>query len=147
VIASAVLLTAFAPAPLARRERGRERHDPLQGAWVVKEIRYRGRDGIGGIYSSTGVSVNVQDKVTIGQGLLSFERANERPDPNLVFRWEYRTNRASTIDLLEGGGKQRKVQGLYHLDGGKLTLSLPVGAGARPAAIDRGDLVIILERR
>jgi hypothetical protein len=148
LIVSAVLLTAFAPAPLPRRERGRDRHDPLQGAWVVKELRWRGNGNISGVYSSSGVSVSVRDKVTIGQGLLSFER--QQPDQNLVNRWEYRTHgRAGAIDLAEEGGRQRKVPGLYHLDGSKLTLSFPSSGlnARRPDAIDRGDLVIILERR
>jgi hypothetical protein len=149
LLVSAVLLTGFAPAPFVKPERKRERRDPLLGAWVVKKINWHGQGEIGGIMGSSVVSVCTQDKVTIGGGRLVVEgsdRVNRRMQ-GIVFRWEYRSDPISTIDLTAEGGGMR-MPGLYRAEGDKLTLSFPSSSDKqRPAAVDRGDLIITLQRK
>ena len=148
LIVSAVLLTAFAPAPYAKPDRKRERRDPLLGSWVVKKIHWQRQGEIGGIMGTEVVSVCVSDRVTIGGGRLDVQGSHNARMNGIVFRWEYRSDPASTIDLTAEGGGRLRMPGLYRVEGDKLTLSFPGSSGRqRPASLDRGDLIVTLQRK
>src|SRR4051812_6165368 len=73
LIASAVLLLAFAPAPLPRREKARDHQALLAGNWHVRTIKWRGRDH----YQAAGVGddliVTKNQRVVIARGRITFE--------------------------------------------------------------------------
>jgi hypothetical protein len=147
LIASAVLLLAFAPAPLPRREKAKDDQARMLGTWQIKTIKWRGSAGYEASAFGDGI-VNKQDRVIISRGRISFEAGSGPSSGDRVFTFQLSgTGTVRSIDLT-GTNQKRTVLGLYELKGGALHLSIGLST-ARPQLLtgDGEEIGFILERR
>jgi len=147
LIASAVLLLAFAPAPLPRREKAKDDQTRMLGTWQIKTIKWRGSAGYEASAFGDGI-VNKRDRVVISRGRMSFEAAGGPPTGDRVFTFQLTgTGTVRSIDLT-GGNQRRTVLGLCELRGEALHLSIGLST-ARPKSLtgDGDEIGFILERR
>src|SRR5262245_53089637 len=125
LITSAVLLTAFAPAPLPRRERGRDHQAQLVGDWHIRTIKWRGSDAYQAA-SLGDTTVMKSDLVVISRGQITFRGADDRA----VTLKLSGSGEVRFLDL-ERATWQQPVLGLYKLERGLLLLSYGID-GTRP---------------
>src|SRR5262249_24035258 len=84
LIASAVLLAAFAPAPLPRPDRGRAERDRLLGTWVLKQVRHAGDTNWKGVRVGPD-AVYLSEEVTISEREMLIH--NRNPKARRSQRW------------------------------------------------------------
>jgi uncharacterized protein (TIGR03067 family) len=149
LIASAVLLTAFAPAPLPRRVKATDDQTRLQGHWHIKTIKWRGNDSYQGSSFGGGMSVNKNDRVVISRGRVTFESSGKPSsgDRTVTFTLSD-TGEVRSIDFF-GSFQDRPMRGLYKVSGNVLLLSINYTGGARPQSLsgDGDEIAFVLERR
>jgi hypothetical protein len=148
LIVSAVLLLAFAPAPLPRREKSKDHESRLLGNWRIRTIRWQGRDS----YTSSSFAsyvVSTNDLVVISRGRITFQadkgRSQGDRSSGVVISGPEGVRH---IDFGEKGGQT--FRGLYQLRGGVLYLSFCyTGDGPRPTQLtgDGNEIAFVLDRR
>src|SRR5262245_10892951 len=124
LITSAVLVTAFAPAPLPRRERARNPQAQLVGNWQLRTIKWQGN----GAYQAASLGDMIVTKgelVVISRGQITF-RADDRP----VTLKLSGSGEVRFLDMERATWRQ-PVLGQYKLEGDVLHLSYGID-GTRP---------------
>lgn len=146
LIASAVLLTAFAPAPLPRREKGKDHLSQLTGNWEITTIKWRGSDSYSAAVFGP-IVVNKSDVVVLTRGRLTVERSGA-PAQNGTFAIQLSGHGAVRNIDLSGANQTTTVLGLYELRGGALYLSIGI-SGDRPNSLtgDGNEIGFVLKRR
>lgn len=149
LIASAVLLTAFAPAPFPRREKAKDVQAQLVGHWHIKTIRWRGNDGYQASSFGGGMSVSKSDLVVISRGRITFESSGKSSsgDRTVTFTLSG-TGEVRSMDIF-GSFQDRPMRCLYKRSGNVLLLSINYSGGARPQSLtgDGDEIAFVLERR
>jgi uncharacterized protein (TIGR03067 family) len=148
LIVSAVLVVAFAPAPLPRRERGIDNPEAqLTGTWRIKTIRWRGGESYDAS-AFAGYVVNKSDRVVITRGRISFQTDGGQGERTATFQLSG-AGEVRHVDFTTDGKAGQPMRGLYALRGGALHLSFNYSYGPRPTQLsgDGDEIAFILERR
>jgi hypothetical protein len=150
LIASAVLLLAFAPAPFPRREKATDDQARLLGHWHIKTIKWRGNASYQGSSFGGGMSVNTNDRVIISRGRATFRASGQLSsgDRTVTFTLSG-TGGVRSIDFFGSMQDGRPMHALYKVSGKVLHLSINYTGGARPQSLsgDGDEIAFVLERR
>jgi uncharacterized protein (TIGR03067 family) len=141
LIASAVVLVGFAPAPLPRRGKGPDNGSRLEGVWLVQSIRLWG-NSTGGVVHGQGLSVLVGDRMVIRRRQAAFRDSFPR-----TYSVRFPKSAGSgAFDLVTGPAHH--LLGIYELSGENLTLAVNAHGRPRPPTFEGKDaqLVIVLRK-
>jgi hypothetical protein len=146
LVASAVLVLAFAPAPLPKRAKGKDHESQLMGAWRIKTIRWQGRDSYDAS-SFAGFIVNKKDRVVISRGRITFQADGQPGTGDRAIALQL--SGAGEVRHVDFGERARPMMGLYKLSGGILYLSFNYNYGPRPTQLtgDGDEIAFVLDRR
>jgi uncharacterized protein (TIGR03067 family) len=142
LILLALLPAGFAPAPFPRPDRGRADSPRLDGVYFVKSIEYQGSPWKGAMMG--GLLVHQSAEVTIDRGEVRIHIQGRDPSDRRPSRSVILVHRGGKFDLPQAP----PLLGIYHLEGGTLTLCFPDDARkGRPTSFDRKFIVMVLGRR
>jgi hypothetical protein len=145
LVASAVLVLAFAPAPLPKRAKGKDHESQLIGAWRIRTIKWQGRDSYHAAVFGDRATITKSDRVVVSRGRITFQVNGSTTEAHA---FTFQLSGGGEIRQIDFGETGRRVLGLYQFRGGVLHLSYGID-GTRPKSLtgDGNEIALILDRR